>query len=59
MAHSNYSKEDFHKLLEQLKRQQTAPDWLIQCLAIAATNIDHFPFKEDDNRYVVEFIYPH
>jgi hypothetical protein len=35
------------------------PPWLADALEFLADNIECFPITDDENAYVVEYIYPH
>jgi len=36
-----------------------APSWLAEILRVLAENPEGFPPEEDEERFVVEYIYPH
>ena len=41
------------------KHSNKCPQWLTSAVTLMNENTDAFVCKEDKNRYIVEFIYPH
>jgi hypothetical protein len=58
MAVSYFDKEKLDAKLAKLQREK-APEWLRLAMENIGTSIEVLPVEEDENRYVVEFIYPH
>lgn len=59
MSRSYFDEDAMRSLIEQLKNDGRSPEWLAKALAMASENHALFPSEEDNERFVVEFIYPH
>jgi hypothetical protein len=45
--------------IRQLERQSDVPVWLCRSVEMLRLAADEFPCREDEDRFVVEYVYPH
>lgn len=59
MKKSYYNQKIFEQMLNDLRKSGKCQAWFTDALKILEDNIEYIPVEEDENRFVVEFIYPH
>ena len=57
--HSYFDKQLLEHISTQLKGNPDAPEWLAKAVDFLGERHDEFPVEDDENRFVIEFIYPH
>ena len=56
---SYFSKEDIDLMRAELKENPQIPEWLSLALEVFPELQELIQPEEDENRFVVEYIYPH
>jgi len=56
---SYFSKEDIDSMIAELKENPQSPEWLSSALELFPELQELIQPEEDENRFVVEYIYPH
>lgn len=56
---SYFSKEDIESMIAELKENPQSPEWLNLALELFPELQELIQREEDENRFVVEYIYPH
>jgi hypothetical protein len=56
---SFFAERYFLQLIGSLRQPGAAEPWLGDALALLVENVDCFPPPEDEDSYIVEYIYPH
>ncbi len=59
MAENYFDPNRLAELVASIEVAQDPPQWLAEALVLLGQNQILFPSGEDENRFVVEFIYPH
>lgn len=60
MAKNSYFQlDDIESFKNILKQKNDSPDWLLETLQHLEEIKKLIPPEEDENRFVVEYIYPH
>ncbi len=59
MRKSYFDPDVLERKMARLREEDRCEPWLISALETLKRNVDRIPVEEDENRYVVEFIYPH
>ncbi len=59
MSRSYFDKQAIEAKTNRLRKTAECPEWLTEALEELAANAELFPAEEDDQRYTVEYIYPH
>ena len=60
MAKNSYFQlDDIESFKKILKQKSDSPDWLLETLKHLEEIKKLIPPEEDENRFVVEYIYPH
>ena len=58
-ANSYFSKEDIDSMIAELKENPQSPEWLNLALELFPELQELIQSEEDENRFVVEYTYPH
>ncbi|MFH0921479.1 MAG: hypothetical protein V1913_14100 [Fibrobacterota bacterium] len=58
MNETYFNKEDLKAKARKLKGTPGVPSWLPGSLNLLADHAHRFPPEKDEDRYVVEFVYP-
>lgn len=56
---SYFSKDDIQSMTAELKENRMSPEWLSLALEVFPELQELIQPEEDENRFVVEYIYPH
>ena len=59
MAKSFFDKNSWELLCQKSASEWSCPEWLTEALKLMGANTEKFKLTEDEQRYIVEFIYPH
>ena len=58
-VNSYFSKEDIDSMIAELKENPQSPEWLNLALELFPELQELIQPEEDENRFVVEYTYPH
>ncbi len=59
MKKSYYDAELLNRKIQQLGKDGKCKTWLVDALNLLSERIESIPVEEDEDRYIVEFVYPH
>lgn len=59
MKRSYFNNEVMGTKVGCLRKDRTCPEWLIEAIVRLSENVEAIPVEEDEQRYTVEYIYPH
>ncbi len=59
MKKSYYDAELLKRKIQQLGQDKKCKTWLVDVLNLLSKRIESIPVEEDEDRYTIEFIYPH
>ncbi|MBI5327368.1 MAG: hypothetical protein HZB80_03605 [Deltaproteobacteria bacterium] len=59
MKKSYYNQQSLQEMLNALKKSNKCQPWFPDAIKLLGKKIESIPIEEDENRFIIEFVYPH